>query len=334
MAEEFNQNDSEKQELNIRRLEFAAELGDAVAQYGLGLYYAAEKNDYAKAVHWYQKAAEQGNAEAQHILGRCYAAGAGVAQDHAKAASWFQKAAEQGNAEAQCSLGICYGTGEGVTADVAKAAHWFEKAAEQGNAGVQYMLSKCYQNGIGVAADNKKAEEWLEKAAAQGDEDAKKELESLREDRKKQELARQQAAEEERRSREAQKNADINAAIYMLLGAIVAAFLFTKGTPLYNWTIEHRKEIFFLLKPLLQLAAIVLSALGGAAAVGLLLGAIVPSLAIVGALAGGVGGLISIFCYEDPNVYQVAKNVAFVVMALAAVLLVIQLIRKLARAGK
>ena len=66
------------------------------------------KQDYFKAVEWYQKAAEQGLAHAQYNLGVMYEEGRGVKQDYIKAVEWWQKAAEQGHSYAQNNLGNMY----------------------------------------------------------------------------------------------------------------------------------------------------------------------------------------------------------------------------------
>ncbi|MBR5681173.1 MAG: sel1 repeat family protein, partial [Clostridia bacterium] len=58
-----------------------------------------------------QKAAEQGDAEAQNDLGHCYVIGDGVEKDEKEAVKWFRKAAEQGVAGAQFNLAQCYERG-------------------------------------------------------------------------------------------------------------------------------------------------------------------------------------------------------------------------------
>jgi TPR repeat protein len=101
-------------------IEKAAEQGDAVAQYNLGVMYRSGDGvpqDYKEAVKWYTKAAEQGNASAQFNLGWMYREGRGVPQDCVEAAKWFTNAAEQGDTKAQYNLGVMYAQGQGVPQD-------------------------------------------------------------------------------------------------------------------------------------------------------------------------------------------------------------------------
>jgi len=51
------------------------------------------------------KAAEQGDAMAQFNLGVMYDEGQGVARDDAKAVEWYTKAAEQGDSRAKFNFG-------------------------------------------------------------------------------------------------------------------------------------------------------------------------------------------------------------------------------------
>ena len=48
--------------------------------------------DESQAVAWYYKAAEQGNAVAQFKMGVMYANGRGVARDDIQAVEWYRKA--------------------------------------------------------------------------------------------------------------------------------------------------------------------------------------------------------------------------------------------------
>jgi hypothetical protein len=95
-----------------------------------------------EAVERYRKAAEQGNAIAQFNLGVMYEQGRGVGQSDTKAVAWFRKAAEQGYAYAQFNLGFMYEEGRGVGQSDAEAVAWYRKAAEQGNAYAKKKIEK------------------------------------------------------------------------------------------------------------------------------------------------------------------------------------------------
>ncbi|MEI6781354.1 MAG: tetratricopeptide repeat protein [Verrucomicrobiota bacterium] len=58
-------------------------------------------HDFVEAARLLRLAAEQGNAIGQYSLGMLYATGKGVTQDFAEAASWNGKAADQGDKRAQ-----------------------------------------------------------------------------------------------------------------------------------------------------------------------------------------------------------------------------------------
>ena len=90
---------------------------------------------------WKEKAAAfLGDAEAQYSLGLRYADGEGVPEDDAEAIKWIRKAAMQEHANAQTKLGRMYATGEGVPEDDAEAVEWYRKAAMQGHADAQNKL--------------------------------------------------------------------------------------------------------------------------------------------------------------------------------------------------
>ncbi len=90
-----------------------------------------------------REAAKLGNAGAQYLLGLMYDQGEGVPQDYRKAVKWYRKAAEQGHAGAQYQIGVMYVTSEGVPEDYREAARWYRLAAEQGNPFAQYNLGVC-----------------------------------------------------------------------------------------------------------------------------------------------------------------------------------------------
>lgn len=67
------------------------------------MYYTGNgvPQDYKKALQWFSKAAEQGEALAQYNLGLMYFNGFGVPQDYVQAYKWFNLSAAQGNEKAR-----------------------------------------------------------------------------------------------------------------------------------------------------------------------------------------------------------------------------------------
>lgn len=110
-----------------------------------GGYQSYLKGDYQAAYEEWLPLAELGDAEAQYNLGVMYDEGAGIDQDLAKAVSWYRKAADQGFVDAQTNLGTMYYYGQGIPRDHAEAARWFKRAASQGDseaAGYLKLLEK------------------------------------------------------------------------------------------------------------------------------------------------------------------------------------------------
>ena len=133
-----------------------------------------EKGNLEQAASWFRKAADLGDSMAQYNLGVCYSNGHGVEKDDARAFFWFQKSAEQGLAGAQYNLGVYYDKGKGVEKDEAKAVSWYRKAAEQGHAGAQFNLGVSFLEGSGTKQSLSSAVTWLEKAAGSDDNDTAK----------------------------------------------------------------------------------------------------------------------------------------------------------------
>lgn len=149
----------------IELLQRAAEQGHLEAQYRLGLqYYNRDDNKYRE---WLEKAAMQGHANSQYNLG-CHYASYQREMTQKEAVKWYQRAAEQGHSEAQYCIGLCYYYGQGVTQDYKEAVKWLERAAEQGHGDSQHKLGLCYINSQGVTLDLRKAREWLHKAVEKG----------------------------------------------------------------------------------------------------------------------------------------------------------------------
>jgi uncharacterized protein len=110
-----------------------------------GGYQSYLKGDFQAAYEEWLPLAELGDAEAQFNLGVMYDEGAGLDQDYAIAARWYRKAADQGFVDAQTNLGMMYYEGQGIPRDLAAAAEWFRRAASQGDheaAGYLQLIEK------------------------------------------------------------------------------------------------------------------------------------------------------------------------------------------------
>jgi TPR repeat protein len=104
----------------------AAEQGDVIAQYNLGLCYGKVEN-VGEAMKWYRKVTEQGSAIAQYNLGLCY----DEIENVGKAMKWYRKA-QRSAATVLRIVRDKVGDGE--------AMKWYRKAAEQGHAEAQKQL--------------------------------------------------------------------------------------------------------------------------------------------------------------------------------------------------
>jgi TPR repeat protein len=147
-----------------------ADLGDAEAQFSLGLKFASGGPavlDYTKAAHWYLLAAHQQHALAQFNLGLMFADGQGVIQDQAKSLMWMRSAALQGDAGAQHHLGMKHrrDSFEGVAKDALEsnleAYKWFHLAAAQG-----YRASDAARNDIAIGLTHEQVTEGNRRAGA------------------------------------------------------------------------------------------------------------------------------------------------------------------------
>jgi uncharacterized protein len=159
----------------VPQLEKAAQIGNVIAQYNLGLYYAGIYNNepqWPQAAIWFQKAADQGLADAEYNLALLYTDGRGVEKNAVKAASWFGKAALQGMPDAALEYGVLVFRGEGVEKDEALGAKWLLIAANRGNPVAMNRMSKLYAIGHGVQVDGIEAAKWNILAKAGGRADA------------------------------------------------------------------------------------------------------------------------------------------------------------------
>jgi len=152
-----------------------ANRGDPEAQYKLGKYYY-DKEDYDKAIEYWQKAADQQYLDAQCYLGECYHDGKGVKKNYTKALEYLRKAVDQGHINAHSILGSYYLKGDGVKRNYTKALEYLQKAAEHDDKDAKYYLGVCYYNGNGVKMDKNKASVLFHESAEKGNMDAQYDL--------------------------------------------------------------------------------------------------------------------------------------------------------------
>ena len=144
----------------------------------------AKDAERAKSFAALEYAAEQGNAVAQWKLGRMYATGEGVPRCQMRAFEYFSRIAGDHAdeypdtpqapfvANAFDALGQYYLDGipnSQIKADPNRAREMFSYAASYfGNADAQYHLARIYLDGHGVERDPKQAARWLTLAANKG----------------------------------------------------------------------------------------------------------------------------------------------------------------------
>ena len=126
---------------------------------------STQKQDDTATVKEMREAAEQGDAVAQYNLGVMYANGQGVAEDDVEAVKWFRKSAEQGYADAQYNLGFAYANGFGVVQNYVAAHMWWNLARAQGdeNASKNMKLLVRKMTKEQIAEAEKMASEWQAK---------------------------------------------------------------------------------------------------------------------------------------------------------------------------
>ena len=175
----------------------AAELGNADAQFAIGLKYylgevpkapantewerfgtLLEPRDTSTAVMWWEKSAAQNHWQSQINLAGLYRSGEGVPKDSSRAFALYEAVAKQFEKktgfipdawhDAQAILGVMCSLGEGTPKDDAKAVEWFQKAASSGQASAQQNLGVAYLRGEGVATDNVLAYAWSNLSGGQG----------------------------------------------------------------------------------------------------------------------------------------------------------------------
>lgn len=157
----------------LNTIEAAANAGNSVAQFQLGLSYL-ESNRTEEGVNLIRSSANQDQPAAQYRLAKLYETGTGVSADPAMARQLTERAARNGNRIAMHELALYYAEGRGgVKADIKTAAQWFEKAAERGVVDSQFNLGVLFESGQGLPRNTSDAFVWYSIAAKQGDQFAR-----------------------------------------------------------------------------------------------------------------------------------------------------------------
>jgi TPR repeat protein len=123
---------------------------------------------WAQRARQLRQAADQGDAVTQYVLGLCYKTGEGVPQDKAQAARLFRQAADKGDVKAQYELGVCCEHGNGVRHDTVEAVARYRLAIAGGHVGANANLGLCFEKGRGVPLDRAEAERLYQLAARSG----------------------------------------------------------------------------------------------------------------------------------------------------------------------
>lgn len=164
---------------NTSSLDAAAQSGDPVAQFQMGLSYL-QSGRKDEAIQLVRASADGGLAAAQYRLAKLYETGEGVVEDPVMARSLTERAARGGNRIAMHDLALYYAEGRGgVETDLVTAAKWFEKAAERGVVDSQFNLGVLYESGQGLPQNLSDAYVWYSIASQQGDQLAAQRIEVL-----------------------------------------------------------------------------------------------------------------------------------------------------------
>ncbi|HBM70515.1 MAG TPA: hypothetical protein DD377_04030, partial [Firmicutes bacterium] len=152
----------------------AAKLGNAAAQYNLGMAYACGyygvTTDRETALHWLKKSVKGENPSACLQMGLYYYYTVKTDAAYKKAFELFTDACNLGEEEAIINIGLCYLQGNGVKENKKEAVKCFKTAAYKYKSSLGfYNLGICYENGYGVRNNYKKAIEMYGKAVENGE---------------------------------------------------------------------------------------------------------------------------------------------------------------------
>jgi len=145
----------------------AADMGDDVSMYTVGLFHqagrgGAEKNIH-KAIEYFEKAK---TGLAYNALGAIYHNGTdGIPRDYKKAMTLYMKGCDGGVGASMRNVGILHRFGLGTPVNYEEAIKWFRKAVEKNAVSASYELGIMYRDGLGVTKNSKMALYWFQQAA-------------------------------------------------------------------------------------------------------------------------------------------------------------------------
>jgi uncharacterized protein len=131
------------------------------------------KQDYGKALLWYQKAADAKDGLACERIAYMYSRGLGVPVNNDESLRWVKRSAELGYVPAIYEQGYMYDKGMGVPPDIAKARKMYELSAAYGQTEALLALGGMYEDGRGVKLDRQEALSYYLAAADFGNPDGK-----------------------------------------------------------------------------------------------------------------------------------------------------------------
>lgn len=157
-------------------------------EYGKAMGYIAKSyikgingypQDYAMAFKWYSKAASDLDTNHTYNLAYLYFKGLGCQKDMKKAALWFSMAARYDDIDAKIQYGKMCHHGDGVPVNYNESFKNFLEAANAGNAYAMHLLAFNYRFGLGCEKSTQQAIYWLNKAIQNGEEEARKTLDMI-----------------------------------------------------------------------------------------------------------------------------------------------------------
>ena len=130
----------------------SANAGNTTAMCLLGCLQSqcSDRKDEVLAFRCFLSAAQKGNVVAQYNLGLCYSEGRGVRQDQIKATKWYRSAADAGDVEALRLMAIRLNDGRGCDTSLQAATAAFVRAAEAGDSSSEFNLGVRYASAHGI----------------------------------------------------------------------------------------------------------------------------------------------------------------------------------------